>query len=188
MPGRFQHRFHLFVAALCLYSDLARTTVRADERPSSEIPSTAATFNLTSNVAAQVGGALTRAAVDLTAADVLGPDGVIYPDWRYAGIAGGIPQVPDKTTVAAFGGKPNDDTDDSDAIQKAADQIGKQGGGAIVLEEGVYHLDRPIVITSDQVVIRGAGPKKTWLVFRFKGPRGERAMRAEHLGRSIDAN
>ena len=29
----------------------------------------------------------------LTAADVVGPDGIVYPDWRYAGLPGGIPSV-----------------------------------------------------------------------------------------------
>ena len=43
-----------------------------------------------------------------TAADVVGPDGIVYPDWRYAGIPGGIPDLPDTVTVERFGGKKGD--------------------------------------------------------------------------------
>ena len=39
----------------------------------------------------------------LTAADVVGPDGVVYPDWRYAGIPGGIPSVPVVAKIEDFG-------------------------------------------------------------------------------------
>ncbi|MFO7899708.1 MAG: right-handed parallel beta-helix repeat-containing protein [Planctomycetota bacterium] len=107
----------------------------------------------------------------LTAADVVGPDGIVYPDWRYAGVPGGIPDVPEKAKVADFGAKPDDDNDDYDAIVAAVEAVAKKGGGAIVLGEGTWHLDRPVLITHDNIVIRGQGPKKTKVVFRYGVPK-----------------
>ena len=48
--------------------------------------------------------------------------------------------------------------------------MAKQGGGALVLQSGTYHLDRPIILSSDNVVIRGQGADKTRLVFRYGPP------------------
>ncbi len=39
----------------------------------------------------------------LTPADVPGPDGIVYPDWRYAGVPGGIPEVPERVRIEDFG-------------------------------------------------------------------------------------
>ena len=47
----------------------------------------------------------------LTAADVVGPDGIVYPDWRYAGVPEGIPAVPEQARVEHFGGKADDGVD-----------------------------------------------------------------------------
>ena len=108
----------------------------------------------------------------LTAADVVGPDGIVYPDWRYAGLPGGIPVVPTATRLEQFGGKADDDEDDSDALEKGAAEVGRKGGGALVLGAGTYYLDRPVLITSDNVVVRGAGADKTKLIFRYGAPTG----------------
>lgn len=106
----------------------------------------------------------------LTAADIVGPDGIVYPDWRYAGIEGGIPDVADKVCIEEFGGNADDDQDDSEALAKAAEAVGRGGGGAVVLGPGIYHLDRPVVLQRDGVVIRGQGAEKTTIVFRYGGP------------------
>ena len=108
----------------------------------------------------------------LTAADVVGPDGIVYPDWRYAGIPGGIPSVPERARIGQFGGKPNDDADDSGALAEGAAEVAKKGGGALVLEAGTYHLDRPVVLFDDNVVIRGQGIGKTQIMFRYGAPEG----------------
>ncbi len=106
----------------------------------------------------------------LTAADLVGPDGLVYPDWRYAGVQGGIPRVPVKVRAADFGAKPNDQLDDSTALQKAVDAVGQGGGGAILLDAGVYQLDRPVTVRHYGVVIRGQGQEKTRLIFRYDIP------------------
>lgn len=112
----------------------------------------------------------------------------MYPDWRHAGISGGIPDVPVKFAASEFGARPDDDRDDSDALQSAVERLAREGGGALLLEAGVHVLDRPVVVTADGIVIRGAGSDRTRLVFRFTGPDGERAVRPEHLGRWSNEN
>ena len=108
----------------------------------------------------------------LTAADVVGPDGIVYPDWRYAGVPGGIPSVPERARLEDFGGKPDDGRDDSQAIEDGAKAVAKAGGGALVLGKGTYHLDRPVAITDDGVVLRGQGAQATTILFRYGAPEG----------------
>lgn len=112
----------------------------------------------------------------LTAADVVGPDGIVYPDWRYAGIEGGIPRVADKVRIDQFGAKADDDRDDSEALKAAAEAAAEAGGGAVVLGPGTYHLDLPVVVLHDGVVIRGQGAGKTTVVFRYGGPKSGAAF------------
>lgn len=106
----------------------------------------------------------------LTAADVVGPDGIVYPDWTKCGVQGGIPNVNLVCTVEDFGGKADDDKDDSEALAKACDAAGKKGGGAVFLGEGTYYLERPVTVSRDNVVIRGKGADKTRLIFRYAIP------------------
>lgn len=106
----------------------------------------------------------------LTAADVVGPDGIVYPDWRYAGVPGGIPEVPEKAEAGEFGAVPDDNRDDSEAITRACAAVTERGGGAVVLKRGTYHLDRPVILASDGIVIRGQGAGATKLVFRYAPP------------------
>ncbi len=108
----------------------------------------------------------------LTPADVVGPDGIVYPDWRYAGVPGGIPKVPEAARAESFGARPDDGRDDSRAIEHGAEAVAGQGGGALVLGAGTYHLDQPVILSCAGVVIRGAGAEKTKLVFRYGAPEG----------------
>jgi len=103
-----------------------------------------------------------------TAADVLGPDGETwFPDWTGAGVQGGIPDVRAFCRIEDFGGRADDDRDDSDALQTACSAAGRAGGGAVLLGEGTYHLDRKVLIRQNGVVIRGAGRDKTRIVIRY---------------------
>jgi len=107
----------------------------------------------------------------LTEADVVGPDGIVYPDWTYAGVPGGIPTVPVKVNASDLGAKPDDEGDDSAALQRGVDALAKKGGGALLIGPGTFQLDRPILVESDGIVIRGSGIDKTRLIFRYKdGP------------------
>jgi len=106
----------------------------------------------------------------LTPADVVGPDGIVYPNWTKCGVQGGIPDVEAFGTVEDFGAKADDDGDDSEALAKACEAAGEAGGGAVLLGEGTYYLDRPVTVRHDGVVIRGQGADKTRLIFRYAIP------------------
>jgi hypothetical protein len=106
----------------------------------------------------------------LTPADVLGPDGIVYPNWTKCGVQGGIPEIKAVASIEDFGAKADDDDDDSEALAKACEAAGKMGGGAVLLGEGTYYLDRPVTVRHDAVVIRGQGPGKTRLLFRYSIP------------------
>ena len=106
----------------------------------------------------------------LTAADVLGPDGIVYPNWTRVGVDGGIPETPAVAQIDEFGGRANDDQDDSAALAAACGHVGKAGGGAVQLAAGTYHLDTPVTIQHNNVVIRGAGRDQTKIVFRYALP------------------
>ena len=105
-----------------------------------------------------------------TAADVLGPDGrTWFPNWTAVGVQGGIPDAKLFARIEQFGGRADDDTDDGQALQDACNAAGRAGGGAVLLGEGAYHLDRKVLITHSGVVIRGQGPNKTKVVVRYNG-------------------
>lgn len=106
----------------------------------------------------------------LTAADVVGPDGIVYPNWTRCGVQGGIPNVKPFGRIEDFGGRAGDDQDDSAALAAACEAAGKAGGGAVLLGEGTYCLDMPINVSQNGVVIRGAGRDKTKLMFRYALP------------------
>ena len=106
----------------------------------------------------------------LTPADVVGPDGIVYPNWTKCGVQGGIPEVDAVVSIHDFGAKPDDDGDDSVALSKACEAAGKMGGGAVLLDEGTYYLDRPVTVRYDNVVIRGKGADRTKMIFRYAVP------------------
>jgi hypothetical protein len=106
----------------------------------------------------------------LTPADVVGPDGIVYPNWTKCGVQGGIPEVGAVVSIEDFGAKADDESDDSDALDKACEAAGKMSGGAVLLDEGTYYLDRPVTVRHDNVVIRGKGAHKTRLIFRYAVP------------------
>ncbi|NSW55409.1 MAG: right-handed parallel beta-helix repeat-containing protein [Armatimonadetes bacterium] len=124
----------------------------------------------------------------LTAADVVGPDGIVYPNWTKCGVQGGIPQVRAFANLADFGGVANDDEDDAAALDRACVACGKAGGGAVVLGEGIYYMDRPVTIRDSGVVIRGQGAGKTRIIFRYALPESGVAIYAPQDGAKVGRN
>jgi hypothetical protein len=107
----------------------------------------------------------------LTEADVVGPDGIVYPDWRMAGVPGGIPRVANVIEPAFFTGLEGQDL--APRLVEAIRQAHARGGGAIQLPPGQFYLDQQIVLRESGIVIRGAGRDKTRLIFRGHIPLGE---------------
>lgn len=104
----------------------------------------------------------------LTPADVMGPDGIAYPNWTRVGVIGGIPERANTLSAVDFGAVPDDEVDDSAALQKAIATLeARPDGGVLFIPPGRYFLDRPIVVKGDNIVLRGAGAKRTRLVSRF---------------------
>ena len=107
----------------------------------------------------------------LTAADVIGPDGHIYPDFSFAGIPGGIPKPPVRIRLKDMGAQPGSDI--SKMLEDAAKKVAAAGGGAVLIDEGEYYLDEPVMIFDSNVTIIGTGSTKTRLLFRYQVPVGE---------------
>lgn len=103
----------------------------------------------------------------LTAADVMGPDGIAYPNWTHVGLPHGIPHLKNTLIATDYGMVPGDDQDDSAALQKAIDALQAKGGGVLFIPAGRYYLDRPVVVQGDNMVLRGAGMNETQLISRF---------------------
>ena len=112
--------------------------------------------------------------------DFIGPDGVVYPDFTFAGYHAGkdpIPNVPVVATVRQNTGN------DRQAILDAISYAVSQGGGAVRIPAGSYTISDGIRITNSNIVIRGdgigstiinitrAGASSTTAVFRFEGGR-----------------
>ncbi len=100
----------------------------------------------------------------------------IIQDFSYAGYAGGEKAIPDLSTarrfdvVAEFGADAGGAADATAAIQKAIDAAASAGGGVVYLPAGTYRVqpekDRryALCIRKSGVVLRGAGPDKTFLL------------------------
>lgn len=106
----------------------------------------------------------------LTPADIVGPDGIVYPNWTRVGVQGGIPAVETVVHLRDFGAWPDRAEDSSAALTAAIAAASAAGGGAIQLEAGTYRLDRPVFIQHDRVVIRGAGRDRTKILFGYTPP------------------
>ena len=102
-----------------------------------------------------------------------GPVGNNLPDFSYAGYACGEKPIPDAPQVAVatdFGAVPNDEGDDTAALQKAIDAVAAKGGGALLIPAGRYYINSNLAgegsgiqkagflhIRTSNVVLRGAG-------------------------------
>lgn len=108
-------------------------------------------------------------------------------DFAYAGYHRGERPIPDVAgpvfDVLAYGADAAGATDSTDAIQAAIQAAQQAGGGVVYMPAGTYLLARPearnygIRITASHIVLRGAGPDKTFLVNTSTAMRSARLLR-----------
>jgi hypothetical protein len=87
------------------------------------------------------------------------------PDFSYAGYQRGekpLPTVPPGVSVKQFGAKGDGRADDTAAFQKALAEV---KSGAIEVPPGRYRITGLLEITRPNVVLRGAGPEVSTMVF-----------------------
>ena len=112
----------------------------------------------------------------LTPADVVGPDGIVYPDFTGVGVTGGIPDINNSTIRATYtvfnvrdhgatgDGVTNDDATVATAVAAATAHAAIPGNKTILyFPAGTYLLSAPIVFSHNDVVIDGDGPDATLL-------------------------
>ncbi len=99
------------------------------------------------------------------------PEGPFLHDFSYAGYHNGESPLgahgpTEIVDVADFGADPSGATDATAAIQAALDAASSApGGGVVALGEGLYRVDGTLVVSSSNVVLRGAGTNATRLHF-----------------------
>jgi len=109
----------------------------------------------------------------LTAADVVGPDGIVYPDFSRAGLLFEPRTDLDTFPVERFGAAADDEQDDAPGIQAAIDAAAAAGGGIVRLGRGTYHVFSPLRITSDHITLKGEGKDLTTFHFDYQLEREE---------------
>jgi hypothetical protein len=111
----------------------------------------------------------------LTAADVVGPDGIVYPDFTGVGVTGGIPDVNNSTVRATYtvfnvvtygaegDGVTNDDAAVAAAATAARNHLNASSSNKAILyfPAGTYVLDTPVSFTQSNIVVDGDGPTAT---------------------------
>ncbi len=107
----------------------------------------------------------------MTTADVPGPDGLVYPDFRYAGTRPGKnildAPAPHSVNLRDFGGVPGGNIDA--ALRKALTALPK-GGGVIRFEAGEYTMKRFLTLSRDRVALVGAGSGATRIICAYDTP------------------
>ncbi len=87
------------------------------------------------------------------------------PDYSYAGVEGGIPDTSSWNiiNVSTYGAVPNDNNDDTAAIQNAINAAEASGVNTVVkLAAGTYIHTQPTIINlKSNIVIKGAGQNST---------------------------
>lgn len=96
-------------------------------------------------------------------------------DFSYAGYHSGLDRIPDislnvtDVTESPYFADKEGISDATSAIQKAIDDVSAKGGGVVYIPAGTYVLSLPagksnvLSVTKNNVIIRGAGPDKTFL-------------------------
>lgn len=96
-------------------------------------------------------------------------------DFSYAGYHSGLKDIPSydfnltDVTASPYNADNTGVRDATSAIQKAIDDVSSKGGGVVYLPAGTYLVSLPegsssiLSVTSDNVVIRGDGPDRTFI-------------------------
>lgn len=96
-------------------------------------------------------------------------------DFSYAGYHSGLKDLPSfdfnltDVTKSPYNADNTGSIDATAAIQKAIDDVSAKGGGVVYIPAGLYSVCLPegknnvLSVTADNVVIRGAGPDKTFI-------------------------
>jgi Pectate lyase superfamily protein len=87
------------------------------------------------------------------------------PNVSYAGHATGArwPHLPVHADVLDYGAAPDGSADAAPAINKAIEDVGRRGGGAVLVPAGTYRIDDVVRIGYSNVVLRGEGSDRTTL-------------------------
>ena len=111
----------------------------------------------------------------LTAADVVGPDGIVYPDFTGVGVTGGIPDINNagvragytvfnvKTYGATGDGVTNDDAAVASAATAARNNANGVNKSILYFPTGTYLLSVPISFSQSNLVVDGDGPAATFI-------------------------
>lgn len=106
----------------------------------------------------------------ITRADMIGPDGIVYPDFTGAGLYA-VNNYSNEVRLEDFGGRPETGFDNFPAFMKALHRLYELGGGVLRIGEGEYELNHPVYIPHDNIAIRGAGRDRTKIRFTFSAGR-----------------
>jgi hypothetical protein len=118
-------------------------------------------------------------------------EGHFLHDFSYAGYHKGERPIPDQprgetvnVIAAPFNADPTGGADSTAAIQQAIDHVTKRGGGIVYLPAGTYRVKPPkkgvdaaLRISASHLVLRGAGPDKTFLFNDEPVMRNQRVVR-----------
>jgi hypothetical protein len=122
----------------------------------------------------------------LTPADVVGPDGLVYPDWTGVGVEGGVPDINAAGVRASYvvfnvvnygaagDGVAVDDAPVAAALAAALDHVAASPSHRAILHfpAGTYRLTQSLRINRPRVVIDGDGPAATLLRLEPGGSAG----------------
>ncbi|HKN56850.1 MAG TPA: glycosyl hydrolase family 28-related protein [Amycolatopsis sp.] len=87
------------------------------------------------------------------------------PNVAYAGYRTGdpLPRRPVRVNILRYGAKPDGSADTAALLNRAIADVGRRGGGTVLVPAGTYRIDDIVQIGYDNVVLRGEGPGKTTL-------------------------
>jgi hypothetical protein len=89
---------------------------------------------------------------------------VVFPalfGWATLGFAYAGPNAPPEFDITSFEATPDDDTDDTAAIQACITAAEAETPAIIHVPRGVYTIDAPLLITADEITLRGEGTIQT---------------------------